>query len=109
VKAAGASRSSVSIRAMASVGLTGMAHELSLGAFQRAQQPPLPNELSASMCCSANGHAAAVYTQPTGRGEKVRYREDFYVRASACSLIPSARMTLRIVSMPGLRSPDRAL
>ena len=34
-----------------------------------------------------------------------------YVRASACSLMPSARMTLRIVSMPGHHSDpfDRLL
>jgi hypothetical protein len=33
----------------------------------------------------------------------------YYVRASACSLMPRALMTLRIVSIPELLSPDRAL
>ena len=47
-----------------------------------------------------------------GLGARVLITEDypsFYVRASACSLMPRALMTLRIVSIPGLLSPDRAL
>ena len=40
---------------------------------------------------------------------RVRRGPWLYVRASACSLMPRAPMTLRMVSIPGLLSPDRAL
>ena len=47
--------------------------------------------------------------RPTGLTTPQCATNSYYVRASACSLMPRALMTLRIVSIPGLLSPDKAL